>query len=115
MSPPPTLEASRTSPFHSQRYIAVTWPLHGRYKAWIRLRFIPNVTLPLHCRCIAVTLPLQGLEYVYANDNQLAGPIPHGLGYLRRLRSLRLENNKVDGTTPDTWNGMHYLQHSMVT
>ena len=32
--------------------------------------------------------------------NQLVGPIPHGLGYLSSLRSLRLENNMVEATTP---------------
>ena len=42
---------------------------------------------------------MSSLEYVHANDNQLVGPIPHGLGYLENLRSLRLENNMVDGTT----------------
>jgi len=40
----------------------------------------------------------------------LHGPIPHGVGYLRNLRGLLLNDNDIDGTLPDTLGGMLYLQ-----
>ena len=39
----------------------------------------------------------------------MQGPIPHGIGYLRNLRSLLLNDNLIDGTLPDTLGGMEYL------
>jgi len=52
------------------------------------------------------------LELLNAQNNRLVGPIPHGIGYLRNLRSLALYNNAIDGTVPDTLDGMEYL-HSL--
>ena len=76
---------------------------------WKTRNELPPMQSSVSVTSVSLDLPHAVLAPGLHHVNQLKGPVPHGVGYLKNLRELLLHDNMIDGTIPDTLDGMSYL------